>query len=91
MNDRSEELARIRERAKTEMRDDATIRAMAIAKARGETYSKVRHGPFEVLPSPRSRASAPPPDITTDSSLEELLERFLERGAKPPNRYLRAS
>lgn len=85
---RAGELARIRANAEAETRDFATIRAMAIAKGRGEKYNPERHGPFDLKAPPkvvRNQDEAADPA----AELEALLERFRSHGPAT-GRHLKA-
>lgn len=78
---RAEELARIRRNAEAETRDFATIRAMAIAKGRGERYNPERHGPFEVKAPPKIVRETDP-ETDAEAELEALLDRFRAKGSR---------
>lgn len=80
---RAEELARIRQRYEAETRDWPTIRAMAIAKGRGETYSRERHGPFD-LKAPPKLVRTKDHETDAEAELEALLDRFRAKGSRLP-------
>ena len=87
---RAEEFARSRQKAEAETRDFPTIQAMAIAKARDETYSPERHGPFAPKPTPKRRERVGPEEckIRIAENMDNLLERF--RAKAKGRRHLQA-
>lgn len=85
---RAEEFARIRQKAEAETRDFPTIQAMAIAKARDETYSRERHGPHETKQTPRRRREEQKCTSDIEAEMEKLLERF--RAKAKGRRHLQA-